>query len=208
MSKRDARKGPQPELPLKARFTHGGARPGAGRPRKADAGVPHAARRPLSRHHPVHLTFRMRAEVWNLRARRTFRPIQAALAGVHDRPGFRVVHFSVQGNHLHAIVEAADRVTLSSGAKAFAIRIAKGLNRVMRRRGPVFADRHHARPLRTPAEVRNAVQYVVGNAASHAARAGRPVAGAWVDPFCSAAADAAPLVNGPTTWLLVKSTSR
>jgi hypothetical protein len=52
------------------------------------------------------------------------------------------------------------------------IRIARGLNAMMGRTGPVFEDRYHAHVLRTPAEVRNALRYVLGNYSSHAARRG------------------------------------
>jgi hypothetical protein len=50
----------------------------------------------------------------------------------------------------------------------------------------VFSDRYHAHVLRTPAEVRNALRYVLGNHASHAARRGEPLRDGFVDPFSSA----------------------
>ena len=54
--------------------------------------------------------------------------------------------------------------------------MARALNRVMSRRGAVFASRFHAHVLRTPREVRHALAYVLGNHAVHAERAGRPAA--------------------------------
>jgi hypothetical protein len=39
--------------------------------------------------------------------------------------------------------------------------------------------------LRTPAEVRNALRYVRGNYASHAARRGERVPATWTDPYTS-----------------------
>ena len=47
------------------------------------------------------------------------------------------------------------------------VRVARGLNRVMRRRGRVLAERYHGHLLKTPAEVRNARAYLVGNAYRH-----------------------------------------
>jgi hypothetical protein len=80
---------------------------------------------------------------------------------------------------------------------------------MMGRSGSVFADRYHAHVLRTPAEVRNAVRYAVGNFGSHASRRGAPTR---VDPFSSAVAKAPRgeqgllFVDGVTrqaeTWLL------
>jgi hypothetical protein len=110
---------------------------------------------------------------------------ERALLRARDRFGCRVVHFSVQGNHLHLVCEAEDARCLARGMKGLAVRLALGWNRVMRRRGRVFMDRYHAHVLRTPAEVRNAIPYAVSNYASHANRAGRPIAHGFVDQFSS-----------------------
>jgi hypothetical protein len=102
-----------------------------------------------------------------------------------------VVHFSVQGNHVHLIAEADGARAFALGVRALSIRLARRLNSMMGRSGPVFADRYHAHVLRTPAEVRNAIRYVLGNYESHAARRGEPKSTqGWVDPYSSAAARA------------------
>lgn len=103
-------------------------------------------------------------------------------------------------------MEADDSRALTGGMKAISGRIALGLNALMERRGPVFADRYHAHPLRTPAEVRNALQYVLGNFASHAVRRGKTMPSSFVDPYSSAAVRCPdgepPPVTPPRTWLL------
>jgi len=81
------------------------------------------------------------------------------------------VHYSLQGNHAHLIVEARDREALGRGMKAIGARLARAVNRVMGRSGPVLADRYHLRLLPTPREVRNALRYVLLNARHHAAAA-------------------------------------
>src|SRR4051794_9798519 len=96
-----ARKKKQLELDLP---TWGGKRNGAGRkPKGVRAGVSHVARPALSRHHPVHVTWRMLPHVWNLRSRRCFTAIAASLAHARRSVGFHIVHFSVQGNHIHLV---------------------------------------------------------------------------------------------------------
>jgi len=77
------------------------------------------------------------------------------------------VEFSVLRDHIHLIAEAQDERALARGMQGLSIRIAKALNRVMKRRGQVFADRYHARALRTPREVRNALVYVLHNTLRH-----------------------------------------
>jgi hypothetical protein len=103
------------------------------------------------------------------------------------------------------IFEADDASALASGMKSISGRIAKGLNRLMRRAGRVFTDRYHAHVLRTPGEVRNAIAYVVGNFASHAHRRGEWVDIPCVDPCSSSAAVRTALRHrclrrGPGCW--------
>jgi hypothetical protein len=84
-----------------------------------------------------------------------------------QRADFRVVHYSVQRDHVHLVVEAASAGALSSGMRGLAIRVARRLNVALRRRGKVWGDRWHGRALRSPREVRNALVYVLMNARKH-----------------------------------------
>jgi REP element-mobilizing transposase RayT len=171
--------------------TWGGRRHGAGRRSAQErARIPHVGREAVRAYQPVHVTLRMADHVWNLRSERSYAVIHRALEAARRRPDARVVHFSVQGNHVHLIVEAEGSRALANAVRALSIRLARGLNRMMGRSGSVFADRYHAHVLRTPAEVRNALRYVVGNFASHAARRGKPPRSGWVDPFSSASVKA------------------
>jgi REP element-mobilizing transposase RayT len=88
-----------------------------------------------------------------------------------SRNWFRVVHFSVQTNHVHLMVEARDKDHLSKGMRGLAIRVALSVNRALRRKGRVWADRYHARALRTPREVRHGIVYVLANWKKHISNA-------------------------------------
>ena len=152
--------------------TWGGARAGAGRPPNGGAaGVSHLRRPVLSRHHPVHVTLRVLAGVPSLRGGAVFGKVRGALAQGQARFGFRLVHFSVQSNHLHLIAEARDRLSLARGMQGLCIRIARAANLAIGRKGRLFAERYHARSLKTPREVRFALRYVLLNARKHGRRA-------------------------------------
>src|SRR5262249_54760258 len=164
------------------------------------AGVSHLKREKLSRHHPLHLTLRLRQDVWNLRSWRSFSRLYDCFAGGRDRFGFRLCEFSVLGNHIHLLVEAENKRALARGMQGLCIRIAKKLNAMMQRRGPVFADRYHAHVLKTPTEVRRARRYLATNAHEHGLAA-RP----FEDPYCSFTLDARwgeRPTSSPQTWLL------
>ncbi len=165
----------------------GGARAGAGRPKSAGRGrVAHRTRVRLKSYEPQHTTLRLSSDVANVRRWRVFAEIVPAIARA-QREGFRVIEFSVQDGHLHLITEASGWKALSDGVRALEIRLARAINRVLRRKGRVFADRYHARGLGSPRETRNAIVYVLQNARKHLAQRGTTVARGWLDVFSSAA---------------------
>ena len=178
----------------------GGYREGAGRPKKIGAGVPHRPREKVNWRHPVHVTVRVRGDAAKMRSKACFRAIAPALAAARERFGFRLVHFSVQSNHLHFVAEAEDGKALARGMQGLGVRVAKALNCALGRRGNVFADRYHAHALRSPREVAHAVAYVLRNAFIHAARAGKHIDPGAIDPMSSAWERDA--VVAPRTWLL------
>jgi REP element-mobilizing transposase RayT len=187
----------------------GGKRAGAGRPETNPEAESHARRAPLSRHHPVHVTLRVRRGLPRLRDGAAFRALRRAFASGCERPGFRLVHFSVQGSHVHLIAEGDDRRSFVSGLRGLGVRIARGLNRLWRRSGQVLGDRPHEHVLATPIEVRRALVYVLQNARKHGSVAGPPAAdplssGPWFDGWRAAVERAvgAPPVARARSWLL------
>ena len=70
---------------------------------------------------------------------------------------------------LHFVAESRDERSLTRGMIGLTVRIARALNKLWRRVGSIFSDRFHARILRTPREVRNALVYVLQNARKHGA---------------------------------------
>jgi len=175
--------------------TWGGARRGAGRKKRRlapgeRAPIPHVARPPHKDGNPVHVTFRARPGLPSFRSERVHRMLTSVLSRQQKetkRPrkyseDFQVVHFSIQSNHLHVMVEARNG-TLRSGVSGLAIAFAKQLNKLLRRAtGKVWAQRYHARQLATPREVRNALAYIFHNWKKH----GAITFGAIVDKHSSA----------------------
>jgi REP element-mobilizing transposase RayT len=175
--------------------TWGGKRRNAGRkPAGKHAGVSHLARERFQRALPVHVTVRVAEHVYNLRSRRCFSALAKAFTAAAERLEVRIIEFSVQGNHVHFVVEAGSNDALARAMKGLAVRMARGLNRVMHRRGRVLGDRYHAHVLRTPTEVRRALRYVRTNAVKHGAARGAR------DIYTSPVADVS--LPRASTWLL------
>jgi REP element-mobilizing transposase RayT len=151
------------------RGKRGGVRAGAGRKRgvhnKCD---PSHGRRPaLSAKHPVHVMLRTLASVPRLRQRDGFEAIRAVLLFFVGGSDFRVVHISIQRNHLHLVVEAASKEALRRGMQRFAIRAARELNASFERVGKVFAFRYQAKQMKSADYTRNVLGYVLNNWRRH-----------------------------------------
>ncbi len=148
----------QQPLPFR---TARGKRPGAGRkargPRSSER---HRARPAIDARHPLHVTIRARPGL-KLRRRAGWLAVRHALTIAYRRHDFRICQVSVQGNHIHLIVEADTHMALARGMQGFQIACARRFNALTRRSGGMFADRYHPRPLATLREVRNALAYVL-----------------------------------------------
>ena len=168
---------------------------------------------------PVHVTLRVRPGVTSLRSGALVREWRRSLAAASERGSFRVAHYSLQGDHAHLIVEAQGKEALACGMKSIGARLARAVNRVSARSGPVLDGRFHHRSLRSPREVRRALAYVLLNARRHLAKsrgisrsATAHIDGAssarWFDGWRPEAADRIPETRTPCevarahTWLL------
>jgi len=187
--------------------TRGGKRRRAERKRAPGRGhVPHQPRPEHKKAHPVHVTLRAARRLPSLRKQVIFAAVRRAI-GRTARSWFRIVQFSVQSNHVHLLVEADDKVSLARGLMGAAIRIALAMNRVAGRRGRVWEDRYHSRPLRTPREVRHGIVYVLMNWKKHISgvRGFDPCSSAMCFTGWSAHPSSGPpddQVESPATWLL------
>ena len=144
----------------------GGAREGAGRKAATRARVWHRE--------PGLVTIRVRRDVPSLRTVRLVREVEQSLREIGKRTDFRVVHYSLQHDHVHMLVEAEGAAALSNGMKCLAARFARAVNRVFDRQGAVLDGRYHHRALGTRREVRAALAYTLLNARKHA---GKPAPG-------------------------------
>ncbi len=109
-------------------------------------------------------------------------------------------------HRLHLLITAYKQ-SLARGMKGLEVRLARALNRMMRRKGRVFGDRYHAHILKTPREAARALRYVLMKFGHHARSWGENISATFIDPFSSvrylatSPSPAAP-VAAPQTWLL------
>ena len=165
-----------------------------GRPRKGErAGSPHKKREAFKASEPIHVVLRVEKAIGRLRRRDVYHAVRGATLVVASREDFRIVHISIQGTHIHLLVEADGKKALGRGMQAFQISAAKRMNAVVkrvdpdthesrRRRGKVFSDRYHAEVITSRRQARHALAYVLNNWRKH--REDRDLT-FNVDPFSS-----------------------
>ena len=184
---------PLPKTGLrKRRYRKAAPRDGA----RKRSNVLHARRPRHDGRHPVHVTLRLKQGLPSLRQQRLLRLFADVLHDQRKRAyneDFRVVHFSLQTNHVHLVVEADSAKGVAAGRKGYAplragvsglmIAFARRLNMMLRRKGKVWDDRYHRRDLKTPTEANRALAYVFRNFLHHGEVGwGKGI----VDPFSSA----------------------
>lgn len=199
---------------------HGGPRPNAGRPLGPRPRVLHRERDAVPNGCPIHVTLRVQPGLPSLRSARMIRGFRRSLSRACERGSFRVVHYSLQNDHAHLIVEASGKRALACGMKSVGARLARVANRVFERKGSVLDGRYHSVVLRSPNQVRNALRYVLLNGRKHAKRVSRELrldpasSGRWFDGWKRSKAEAADPVGGvrevarARSWLLAKGWRR
>lgn len=157
----------------------GGARRGAGRPNRTGL-VSHMKRPSVSRRHPLHITLRLKPKIMSLRQKKILNEFKAGIRLAH-RQGLTVLHYSLQSNHLHFIAEAKSNSSLAAGMRSLAGRFSRRIRAAFGlKTGGLFAGRYHLHVLKTPTEMKRALQCVLLNFARHAKGVEH------LDPFSSA----------------------
>lgn len=140
---------------------HGGRRRGSGRKRIHSKGVAHREREKVNLRTPLHINFKFRT---NIKNKTTLRLLKRAIINSRSH-GLRILHFSMQHNHIHLIVEAVSNEILTRGMRSLTVTFSKGL-----KLGKVQIERYHLHVLKTLRETRNAIQYVLFNSQKHGSK--------------------------------------
>ncbi|WP_146646636.1 transposase [Labilithrix luteola] len=149
------------------RRTRGGARPNAGRKPGVRPRARHRARPEHDFRHPVHVTLRVSRGLPSFRSELLAKLVENAVRSTR-RDDFQIVEYSIQSDHVHAIVEASDKRALERGMKSFTVRVSRRLKKLLGlQRAGIWSDRYHRRDFTSPRQVRNGLVYVIANYKKH-----------------------------------------
>lgn len=149
----------------------GGKRKGSGR-KNLSGTVNHMERPKVNLRTPLHINLKLIKGLPNLRKNALLEEFKESVKKAKAQ-GLYILHFSIQDDHIHLFAEAKSNAAMAAGMRSLAGRFAKIIRKFAyntlrgKRRGSVFKGRYHLHVLKTPREVKNALEYVLLNLSKH-----------------------------------------
>ncbi len=124
---------------------HGGRRPNSGKKRIHSSGVAHKKREVIKQQHPLHINFKYKTQI----RYQQFLEIFKRAVGNAQKHGMKFIHYSIQSNHIHIIVEVKSNSELSMAMRSLTATIVKLVQGQKRIKGSLQLERYHLHVLRT-----------------------------------------------------------
>ena len=115
---------------------------------------------------PAHVVVKVARGLPKLRFPDTLEVIEDCVEDSH-KDGFEILEYTILDTHIHLLVEACSKGSLSRGMQGFNIRLAKALNKLWKREGTVIPERYWSRFITTVAEYYRVLRYILHNARNH-----------------------------------------
>jgi len=138
----------------------------AGRPAKNDRAIRHIERPKFHRMRSLHLTIKIRENKADIQNKRILIRLAHSIQRARLQ-GLKVLHFALEYNHVHLLVEAGSHEILHKAMQALGISFAKGINKIKSRKGAVYKHRYHFRQISTPRDLKNVIHYILQNHRKH-----------------------------------------
>ena len=138
----------------------------AGRPAKNDKGIRHIKREIIHRPTSLHLTIKVRENKADIKSKRILKALHHAILRARLK-GLRIIHYTLEYNHVHLLVEASENKILQRGMLALGISFSKAINKFKCLKGAVYKHRYHFRKINSSRELKNVLHYIFHNGIHH-----------------------------------------
>ncbi|MGZ3787896.1 MAG: transposase [Bacteriovorax sp.] len=139
---------------------------GAGRPAIHDAGIRHTSRPFLKKPSSLHLTVKIKKNKAGIKNKSILILLKRAILNTR-RQGLKVIHYSLEYDHVHLLIEAENNHVLGKGMQAFGVTLSKAINRMRKLKGGVYKHRYHFRKISGARELKNVMNYIFTNGLKH-----------------------------------------
>jgi REP element-mobilizing transposase RayT len=141
-------------------------RKGAGRPAKNDKAIRHTARPFFTKTRSFMITVKVKKNKAEIRNKTVLHILKRAIQNAR-RQGLSVIHYTLEYDHAHLLIEAENNVMLGKGMQAFGVTFAKAINRARKQSGTVYKNRYHFSRITTPTQLKNVMNYIFTNGKKH-----------------------------------------
>lgn len=154
----------------------------AGRPAIHDKGIRHISRERIFKPTSMHITIKVRKNKADIQSKKILKALHRAIfrARIH---GLRVIHYTLEYNHIHLLVEASGHKIMHKAMQAFGISFSKAINKIKQVNGHVYKHRHHLRKITSSIDLKNVLRYIFHNGIHHKRTY------SLIDPYNSMAAE-------------------
>ncbi len=139
---------------------------GAGRPALNDPGIRHTKRPLLKKPTSLHLTVKIKKNKAEIKNKSVLAILKRSILNAR-RQGLRVIHYSLEYDHVHLLIEADNNHILGKGMQAFGVTFSKAINRLKKLTGEVYKHRYHFRRISSSKELKNVMNYIFTNGVKH-----------------------------------------
>ncbi len=141
-------------------------RKGAGRPALHDPGIRHTNRPHIKKPASLHLTIKVKKKKAEIKNKSVLKILKRAILNARKQ-GLRVIHFSLEYDHVHLLIEADNNLILGKGMQAFGVTLSKAINRLKKLKGGVYKHRYHFRQISSTRELKIVMNYIFTNGLKH-----------------------------------------
>ncbi|MBC7538614.1 MAG: transposase [Bacteriovorax sp.] len=168
----------------------------AGRPSTTDVGIRHISRARIVIPTSLHLTIKVQEIAADIKTKRILKVLHHAIKRARLKK-LKIIHYTLEHNHVHLLVEARDNQILHQGMQAFGITFAKAINKLKHLKGVVYKHRYHFRKVNSPHELKSVLHYIFRNGIKHKRTM------SMIDPYNSFVAEQ--LISADMEKIILKS---
>jgi REP element-mobilizing transposase RayT len=138
----------------------------AGRTAIHDKGIRHISREDIKKPTSLHLTIKVRENKADIKNKQILKALHHSIKRARMKR-LKIVHYTLEYNHIHLLVEAEIKQLVHQGMQAFGISLAKKINTIKRLKGTVYKHRYHLRKINSPRDLKNVLHYIFNNGIHH-----------------------------------------
>lgn len=138
----------------------------AGRKAIHDRGIRHLSRPKIKKPTSLHLTIKVRENKADIQNKKILRALHHAIKRARFKK-LKVIHYTLEYNHIHLLVECDNNSILHQGMQALGISLSKAINRIKKGKGHVYKHRYHFRQISSSRDLKNVLHYIFQNGIKH-----------------------------------------